>query len=111
MTQGERIKNARISRNLSQDQLAKIIGTTKQTIFKYENDIITNIPRDKIIGLSNALNISISYLIMGVDAEKASSDTFAGLNERIKIFNSLSPEDQAQAMDYMRFLSEKEGKR
>ena len=48
MTIGERIKKIRQDMDLSQVELAEKIGVSKQTLFKYENGIITNIPSDKI---------------------------------------------------------------
>ena len=41
MTIGQRIKEMRLAKNLTQDELAARIHTTKQTIHKYENGIIT----------------------------------------------------------------------
>ena len=62
MTIGQRIAAARERRNMTLDEVAKRCNTTKQTIFKYENEIVTNIPYDKIVLLSNALDVSPSYL-------------------------------------------------
>ena len=39
MTIGQRIKFARESKNMTLDEVAKRCNTTKQTIFKYENEI------------------------------------------------------------------------
>ena len=36
---------------------------SKQTIFKYENDLISNIPNDKIEQLAYIFNVSPSYLV------------------------------------------------
>ena len=47
-TVGERIKNAREAACLSQVELAEKIGVSKQLLYKYENNIVTNIPSDKI---------------------------------------------------------------
>ena len=66
MTKGERIRNLRIHANLSQVELAEKIGVSKQTLYKYENDIVTNIPSDKIEKLANTLDTTPSY-IMGWD--------------------------------------------
>ena len=63
MTIGNRIKKAREALNITQEELAQSIGTTKQTIYKYENNIVTNIPSDKIEGISNILHVSPSYLM------------------------------------------------
>ena len=58
MTIGERIKNLREKKNLTQIELANLVGTTKQNIYKYENGIITNIPSDKIELISHYLDVS-----------------------------------------------------
>lgn len=52
---GARIKAARENRCMTQTELGKLCGTTKQTIFKYESGIITNIPMDKIEAIAAAL--------------------------------------------------------
>jgi transcriptional regulator with XRE-family HTH domain len=62
MSVGLRIKAARENKNLTLDEVAKRCNTTKQTIFKYENEIVTNIPYDKLVLLSKALDVSPSYL-------------------------------------------------
>lgn len=66
MTIGERIKIFRENAHMTQDELAEKIGTTKQTIYKYENNIITNIPSDKIERLSDIFGIS-PIILMGWD--------------------------------------------
>jgi len=66
MTIGDRIKEARLKRRLTQEQLAFFLGTTKQTIYKYEHGIVTNIPIDRIEKLSEILQVPIQYL-MGWD--------------------------------------------
>lgn len=48
MTIGERIKTLRTEKGMTQTELAELLQTTKQNIFKYENGIVTNIPSDKI---------------------------------------------------------------
>ena len=47
MTIGEKIKAAREAAHLTQTDLGRICGTTKQTIYKYETGTITNIPLDR----------------------------------------------------------------
>lgn len=66
MTKGERIKRLREQRGINQTALADRIDTSKQTLYKYENDIITNIPSDKIEALAEALGTTPAY-IMGWD--------------------------------------------
>lgn len=62
-TKGERIKKLRSACNLTQTELANKIGVSKQTLYKYENNIITNIPSDKIELLALFLNTSEAYLM------------------------------------------------
>lgn len=69
MTIGERIKERRLEKKMSLDDLAKIAHVARQTIYKYENNIITNIPTDKIEAIAIALNVSPTYL-MGWDKHK-----------------------------------------
>lgn len=49
------IKEARLQKGYSQEELGKMIGVAKQTIQKYENGIISNIPSDKVEALAKAL--------------------------------------------------------
>lgn len=60
---GDRIKNAREESDLSQTELAEMINVSKQTLYKYENGIVTNIPSDKIEALSKILNCSPAFLM------------------------------------------------
>ena len=62
-TIGYRIRCARERIDMTQEQLGRLCGTTKQTIFKYENDIVTNIPMDRIESIASALNVSPIYLM------------------------------------------------
>ena len=65
-TVGKRIKQRREAAGFSQVEFASKIGVSKQTLYKYENDIITNIPSDKVEAAANVLGISPGEL-MGWD--------------------------------------------
>ncbi len=97
MSVGLRIKSAREQKNLTLEEVAKRCETTKQTIYKYENEIVTNIPYDKIVLLSKALDVTPSYLF-GWD-EKKSSPSEPQLTEGEKVLIDLFrrvPDDQQQ---------------
>ena len=66
MTKGERIKAAREAAGLSQTDLAAATNTSKQTMYKYESDVITNIPSDKIQSIASTLP-RIPFLFNGLD--------------------------------------------
>lgn len=71
MTTGERIKEIRNKLGISQVDFADKINVSKQTLYKYENNIITNIPSDKIEAAAQLANVSPAYL-MGWTTEKNS---------------------------------------
>ena len=59
---GKIIREERLSKNLKQEELAKIIGVTQDSISLWEND--KRIPDTQyVILLCKALNISADYLL------------------------------------------------
>lgn len=119
---GERIKHNRESLKITQDELGAACGTSKQTIFKYENGIITNIPLDKIEKISKALNVSPAYL-MGWEEDKkqsttgnidenASTPVFQTKDERaarlMNLYQQLTPENQETILAVMRGMLHKD---
>lgn len=68
MTIGERIKSLRLQSGLTQEELGNNIGAIKQTVNKYENGTITNIPTDKIEALAKVFGVTEAF-IMGWEKE------------------------------------------
>ena len=68
MTKGQRIRLKREEYNISQSDLSKHLGILKQTLYKYENDIITNIPSDIIEKMAEYLHCTPAY-IMGWETD------------------------------------------
>lgn len=60
MTIGIKIKNARLKKGLTQEQLGALVGVQKSAIAKYENGKIVNIKRSTLQKLAGALNMRIS---------------------------------------------------
>lgn len=65
------IRREREKAGISQTDFAKMIKVTKQTLYKYEQGIITNIPSDKIEEIANALGVSPSYIMGWEDTTEA----------------------------------------
>lgn len=63
MSTGKRIKQLREKMGLTQEAVAKRIGVATQTIFKYEKEIVTNIPLENIQKLSEIFCISPAELM------------------------------------------------
>lgn len=71
MTIGEKIKKLRKASDLTLDELAAATNTTKQTIYKYESGIISNIPASKIKAIADKLNTTPAYLMGWEDEPQA----------------------------------------
>ena len=59
----KKLHSLRRARGLTLSELADAIGTSKQTISRYEKGIISNIPKEKIELLARALQVSPSELM------------------------------------------------
>ena len=67
-----RLKELRKSKGMTLDELAELIGTSKQTIHRYENGTITNVPPEKVESLAVALGTTPQEL-MGWEDEVSTS--------------------------------------
>jgi len=108
MTIGQRIKQCRELKKITQEELGKICNTTKQTIFKYETGVITNIPMDRLCLIANALGVSPAFLMGWDDPVRASSMAIESHTEAqlISSFRELNEDGQTAAIKYIDYLSE-----
>lgn len=88
MTVGDRIKKQRELNGLTQTQLAEMLSIKKQTLYKYENNLISNIPSNIIEEIAKILNVSESYL-MGWDEKDRFSNENVELDYKILTDNNL----------------------
>lgn len=112
MTKGQRIKIKRESLNISQTDLAKKCDISKQTLYKYENDIVTNIPSDVIEKLASNLGCSPAYIMGWKDFESEEQFDFRMSDSDIVIecaqkLKKLPSEQVKIVLQYINFLSEK----
>ena len=104
MSLGTRLRSAREQRGLTLEEVAKRCGTTKQTIYKYENEIVTNIPYDKLELLSKALGVSPAFLF-GWDEKENSPDErplTEGEKALLELFNRVPEDKQAMVLEMIR---------
>ncbi len=73
MTIGERIKAVRDKAGISQVELADKIDVSKQTLYKYENNIITNIPSNKIEAIATITHVSPAFIMGWTDSTETNS--------------------------------------
>ncbi len=100
MTVGERIRKKRESIGISQTEFAKKVGVSKQTLYKYETNIITNIPSNTIENIANILNISPAIL-MGWENEETH---IPQIDELINKTNSLNQKGIEELIKYTDYL-------
>lgn len=63
MTVGKRIARLRKKLGMSQVYLADKTDISKQTLYKYEKDVVSTIPSDKLERIADALNTTPTYLM------------------------------------------------
>lgn len=97
MSKGDRIRDLRKSKGITQVEMAKLLSTTKQTISKYEKGIVTNIPSDRIEALAKILETTPEY-ILGWEEEKMSvnEDGLTESQRKLIAFAKTVPEDKAE---------------
>ena len=61
----ERLKTARIMRNVSQKKLAEEIGTTQTAIARYESGVLKHPKTERVQALAIALHVSPCWLLFG----------------------------------------------
>lgn len=67
MNSGDRIKQLRIARDMTLEELGRRVGVGKSTVRKWETGAIANMRRDKIAKLAEALGTTVMD-IMGIDS-------------------------------------------
>lgn len=116
MTVGDRIRERREYLGISQIDLAKKIHVLKQTLYKYEMNIVTNIPSDKIEEIAKILKVSPSYL-MGWEENLTDENTDLIpdilsdiiLTDHVKKLMKLNQDHKNTIYDNIDYWYEKEG--
>ena len=62
MSIGSKIADTRKKQNLTQEQLAELLGVTRQSVSRWESDTVYP-ETDKIIKLAEILNVNCDYLL------------------------------------------------
>ncbi len=68
---GQKIKQARIAKGLTQEELGNLVGLQKSAIAKYENGRVVNIKRSTLQKLAKALGLRGSDLVIEADPKEA----------------------------------------
>ena len=84
---GEKIKAARIAKNMTQEELGLKLGVQKSAIAKYESGRVVNIKRSTLKKISDVLEIRPSELIFD---EETPEETTAKVNTAVRIVKRLN---------------------
>lgn len=104
----EIIKMKRLEKNMSLEEVGKLVGVGKSTVRKWENGMIENMGRDKIVALSKALDISpIDILGMSEkDLPKSSIESIYNQLEKprqTKVYNFAEQQLEEQNSNVVHF--------
>ena len=107
---GEKIRNARIAKNMTQEELGNLVGLQKSAIAKYENGRVVNIKRSTLQKLAKALDLRGSDLVIESNPQEAAELSARVLLDdelmsAIEQYYTLSDENQKMIRDLIRSLS------
>lgn len=108
---GEKIRDARLAKGLTQEELGKLVGLQKSAIAKYENGRVVNIKRSTLQKLANALDLRGSDLIIESNPKEAAELSAKvlldmELMDTIELYYTLSTEKQKMIRDLIRSMAE-----
>lgn len=109
-----KIKQLRLERRMTLEQVADIVGVGKSTVRKWETGMIANMKRDKIALLAKALGTTPAYL-MGWKEENEQSlpqKTFVlseGEEKLVELFRLVPEEQQVMVLEMIRVALNRKG--
>lgn len=104
MELGDRIRNLRKNKQLTQEELAQELGLQKSAIAKYEKGRVTNIKRETLLKMARIFEVSPSYLISG-DEGADEREAIPGLERLTGYFGQLNPKGRLKALDNLHDLT------
>lgn len=111
MEVGQKIRNARLLKGLTQEELGNMVGLQKSAIAKYENGRVVNIKRSTLQKLATALDLRGSDLIIEANPKEAAELSAKVLLDgelmvAIEKYYTLTAEKQKMIRDLIGSLAE-----
>lgn len=97
MTLGEKIARQRKEQNLTQEQLAEILGVSRQSVSKWEQDIAYP-ETEKLIELGKVFDCSMDYLLKENITEKGGVPS-SYLSEKVEKLSRTISADKSRAKE------------
>lgn len=107
---GKLIKDARIAKGMTQEELGNLVGVQKSAIAKYENGRVVNIKRSTLQGLAKALDLKGSDLIIESNPKEAAELSArvlidSDLREVVELYSTLTVDNKRIVKDLIRSLA------
>ena len=107
---GKLIKDARLTKGYTQEELGNLVGVQKSAIAKYENGRVVNIKRSTLQSLAKALDLKGSDLIIESSPSEAASLSArvlsdSDLREVVELYLSLNNDDKKTYKELLRRLA------
>lgn len=106
----QRLKDLRLSKNMSQKQLAEMLGTTNSSVCDWERGR-TEPDKTFVLKLADCLNVSTDYLLGRTDEmgnvimSESAFQLSADEREVLSLYGTLSPSRKEDLKIYLRALS------
>ena len=109
---GSIIKQARLEKGLTQEEVANYVGVGKSAVAKWENGRVSEIKRSNLQKLSETLGLKPTQLLGDVKEDPIAAADFIAdiymdveLREMIVKYNGLDDTKKAQVREYVLLLS------
>ena len=106
MNTGQRIRELRLARGMTLEELGRRVGVGKSTVRKWETGAIANMRRDKIAALAEALGTGVDD-ILNPDASRGrqeAEDDFPEARLIARAGRKMTPERKADMMRLLQMM-------
>lgn len=98
----KRLKELRAIKDITQADLARLLGVTQQAVAKWENEKAEP-DNDTLIKLADYFHVSTDYIL----GRKSTSDNKPSpIKKMLDLYHHLTPEKKKQARSYIAFLAQ-----
>lgn len=103
MEMGQKIYNLRVQKGLTLEELGNMVGVGKSTVRKWENGMIANMKRDKILKVSEALDTTPAYL-MGWEDENQLKEESPKIMQYYQMLNDTGKTEAEKRVEELTYI-------
>lgn len=102
----DKIKQLRISQNMTLEDVAQKVGVGKSTVRKWETGMIANMRRDKIAVLAEALNTTPAYLMGWEDDVSLAAEQSDADRQFYQLLSTMTEEEKLWLLNVIKSVIE-----